>query len=162
MPPTKIAATQRFFRPGLTKVYWVVAIATYTAPTRAEINLGVDVSDEIAEINGFTVTSDSVDTPDLGSRFVSKIPGRINAEDSSLNFYASSTGFNDARSVLPRDTSGFVIFMDAGDVSTTGRMDIYPAKVASHGKLRGIEDPGMTQAAFTVTREPAEDKVIPA
>jgi hypothetical protein len=162
MPPSKLATTVRFFRPGVTKVYWVVAIATYTAPTRAEINLGIDLSDEIAEINGFTMISESLDTPDLSGRFVPKIPGRINVEESSINFYASSTGFNDARSVLPRDTSGFVIIMDAGDVVTTGRMDVAPATVASHGKLRGIEDPGMTQAAFTITKAIAEDKVIPA
>lgn len=162
MPATAITPAVRYFRPGTTKVIWVVTIATYTAPSRSEINAGTDVSNEVAEINGFTVTSESVDTPDLGNRFVSKIPGRITAEDSSINFYASSTGFNDARSILPRDTTGFVIFMDGGDVSTTGRMDIYPATVASHGKLRGIEDPAMTQAQFTITRVPAEDKVIPA
>jgi hypothetical protein len=162
MPPTKLATTVRYFRPGVTKVYWVVAMATYTTPTRAELNAGTDVSDEIAEINGFTMISESVDTPDLSGRFVPKIPGRINVEDSSINFYASSTGFNDARSVLPRDTSGYVVFMDAGDISTTGRMDVAPATVASHGKLRGVEDPAMTQAVFTVTRAIAEDKVIPA
>lgn len=157
-----ITAAVRYFRPGTTKIYWVRTIATYTTPTRSEINAGTELANEVAEINGFTVTSESVDTPDLGSRFVSKIPGRITSEDSSLNFYASSTGFNDARSVLPRDTTGFVVFMDGGDVSTTGRMDVFPATVASHGKLRGIEDPAMTQASFTVTRVPAEDVVIPA
>jgi hypothetical protein len=162
MPPTVITASVRYFRPGLTKVYWVTTMATYTTPTRSELNAGKDVSPEIAEISGFTVTSESVDTPDLGTRFVSKIPGRITSDDSSINFYASSTGFNDARSVLPRDTTGYVVFMDGGDVSTTGRMDVFPATVASHGKLRGIEDPAMTQAQFTITRVPAEDVVIPA
>jgi hypothetical protein len=162
MPPTKLTASQRYIRPGVTKVYWVVTIATQATPTRAELNAGTDVSDEVAEINGFQTISESVDTPDLSSRFVSKIPGRINADDSSINFYSSSTGFNDARSILPRDTSGFVVIMDGGDVTTTGRMDIYNVKVASHGKLRGIEDPAMTQAQFTVLREPSEDKVIPA
>lgn len=162
MPPTKMTATQRFFRPEVTKVYWVVTIATYTAPTRTEINAGVDLSDEVAEIGGFQTVSASLETPDLASRFTSKIPGRITADDSSINFYASSTGFNDARSVLPRDTSGHIIIMDAGDVTTTGRMDVYPCKVASHLKLRDIENPAMTQAQFTITRQPAEDKVIPA
>lgn len=162
MPPPVIPAAVRYFRPGTTKVYWVVTITTYTAPTRAQINVGVDLSPEIAEIGGFSVTSDSVDTPDLANRFISKIPGRINAEDSTINFYASSTGFNDARSVVPRDTNGYLIFMDGGDVTTTGRMDVWPVSVASHGKLRGMEDPAMTQAAFTPTRVPAEDIVIPA
>jgi hypothetical protein len=162
MPPPVVPASVRYFRPGTTKVYWVVTITTYTAPTRAQINAGVDLSPEIAEIGGFSVTSDSVDTPDLANRFVSKVSGRITAEDSTINFYASSTGFTDARSVLPRDTTGFLIFMDGGDVTTTGRMDVWPVTVASHGKLRGMEDPAMTQASFTPTRVPAEDIVIPA
>jgi hypothetical protein len=162
MPPTALTATQRYFRPEVTKVYWVVTITTVSAPTRSELNAGTDLSGEISELSGFQVVSATVDTPDLGSRFTSKIPGRITADDSSINFYATSTGFNDARSVLPRDTSGFVVIMDAGDVSTTGRMSVYPSKVAAHGMLRGVEDPAMTQAQFTITSEPSEDLVIPA
>jgi len=157
-----IASSARYFRPGTTKVKWATTLATYTTPTRAEITAATELSGEIAEISGFTVTSESVDTPDLGSRFVSKIPGRITVEDSSISFYASSTGFTDARSVLPRDTTGFLIIMDAGDVTTTGRMDVYPATVASVGKLRGIEDPAQVSVSFTLTRVPAEDLVIPA
>jgi hypothetical protein len=162
MPPTALTATQRYFRPEVTKVYWVVTITTVSAPTRSELNAGIDLSGEISELSGFQVVSATVDTPDLGSRFTSKIPGRITADDSSINFYATSTGFNDARSVLPRDTSGHVVIMDAGDVSTTGRMSVYPSKVAAHGMLRGVEDPAMTQAQFTITSEPSEDLVIPA
>jgi hypothetical protein len=145
----------------LTKVYWVRSIVLYTAPTRLEINSGTDLSGEIAEISGFQVSSATVDTPDLGTRFVPKIAGRINAEDSSLNFYASSTGFTDARSVLPRDTTGYVIFMDGGDVATTGRMDIFPATVTSVPKLRALEDPAQVSVTFAVTRVPAEDIAIP-
>lgn len=162
MPPTAMTASVRYFRPGTTKVYWVRTMATYTTPTRTEINAGTDLSGEIAEINGFTVVSDTIPTPDLGTRFVPKIAGRINADDSSLNFYASSTGFTDARSVLPRDTTGFLVIMDGGDITTTGRMDVYPATVTSVPKLRALEDPAQVQVTFAITRVPAEDLVIPA
>jgi hypothetical protein len=162
MPPTALAASQRFIRPGVTKVYWVVSIATQATPSRSELNAGTDLSNEVAEINGFQVVSESVDTPDLSGRFVPKIPGRINADDSSINFYASSTGFNDARSVLVLDSQGYIVIMDGGDVSTTGRMDVYQCKVAAHGKLRTLEDPAMTQANFTILRQPSENVVIPA
>lgn len=162
MPPTAITASIRYFRPGTTKVYWVTTMATYTTPTRSEINAGKDLSGEISEINGFQVTSASIDTPDLGTRFASKIPGRISADDSSISFYASSTGFTDARSVLPRDTTGFLVIMDAGDVTTTGRMDVYPCTVGSVPKMRSLEDPAQVQVQFYITRVPAEDIVIPA
>lgn len=161
MPPTPITPSVRFFRPGTTKIVWVTTIVTYTAPTRTEINLGKDLSGEVAEISGFSVSSDTIPTPDLGTRFVPKIAGRINADDSSLNFYASSTGFTDARSVLPRDTTGFLIVMDGGDVATTGRMDVFPCTVTSVPKLRALEDPAQVSVTFAVTRVPAEDLVIP-
>ena len=160
MPPTALTSSTRYFRPGTTKVYWVVSITTYTAPTRSELNAGTDLSGEIAELSGWSVTSDFIDTPDLGNRFVSKLAGRINAEDSSINFYASSTG-TDVRGTLVRDSSGYIVIMDAGDVATTGKMDIWPVTVAAVSKLRGLEDPAMLQASFAATRVPAEDKVIP-
>ncbi len=161
MPPTAITPSVRFFRPGTTKVYWVRTISMYTAPTRLEINSGTDLSGEIAELNGWQVVSDTLPTPDLGTRFVPKIGGRINADDSAMNFYSTSTGFTDARSVLPRDTTGFAIFMDGGDTATTGRMDVFPATVTSVPKLRALEDPAQVTVTFAITRVPAEDLVIP-
>src|SRR6266508_2991613 len=156
-----LAASVRYFRPGTTKVKWATTIVTYTAPTRTEINNATELSGEIAELNGWQVVSDTVPTPDLGTRFVPKIAGRINADDSSISFYASSTGFTDARSVLPRDTTGFLIVMDGGDVATTGRMDVFPATVTSVPKLRALADPAHVQVTFAITRVPAEDVVIP-
>lgn len=157
-----LASSVRYFRPGTTKVKWTTTLATYTNPTRTELNGATELSGEIAEVTGFSVTSASVDTPDLANRFVSKIPGRITAEDSAITFYASSTGFTDARSVLPRDTTGYLVFMDAGDTATTGRMDIWPATVAAVGKVRDLEDAAKQTITFTPTRVPAEDIVIPA
>src|SRR6476646_779459 len=116
MPPTPLTATLRYIPPGTRKIYWITTIATYTAPTRGELNAGIDLSAEVAEINGFSVTSGTVDTPDLSSRFTSKIPGPITADNSSLSFYASTTS-SDVRTVLPRDTSGFVVFLWEGDIT---------------------------------------------
>jgi len=143
-------------------VYWVTTIVTYTAPTRTEINLGKDISGEISEINGFTVNSDQVPTPDLSGRFVPSVVGRITPEASSINFYSSSTGFTDARSVMPRDTTGFLIFMDGGDISTTGRMDVAPCTVGSVSKNRGLDDPATVTISYVITRDIATDVVIPA
>jgi hypothetical protein len=161
MPATPITPSIRYFRPGTTKVIWVRTMATYTTPTRSEINAGTDLSGEVAEIAGFAVTSDTVPTPDLGTRFVPVISGRITVADSSLSFYASSTGFTDARSVLPRDTTGFLVIMDAGDISTTGRCDVFPATVTGVPKQRALEDPAQVQVQFALTKVPAEDIVIP-
>src|SRR6266705_1774674 len=139
MPPSPLSATTRYIPPGTRKIYWVTTIATYTAPTRAELNAGIDLTAEVAEISGFTTTSDTTETPDLSTRFTAKIPGRITADDSSLSFYASSNS-SDVRTVLPRDTAGFVVILWEGDV-TGQRMDVFPAKVTVSVPDGNMEDP---------------------
>lgn len=160
MVATPMTPTQRYFRPGTTIVLWVETIADKGAPTRTEIDAGVDLSAEVAEINGFQVMSASLDTPDYGSRFTSKIPGAITADDSSLITYADFTSV-DIRAVLSRDDNGFVVIMDEGDVATQ-LMDVYPARVASVPKLRARDDPARIQVDFTITSEPAENVEIPS
>jgi hypothetical protein len=161
MAPTPLTATVRYIPPGTRKVYWLTTIASYaTAVTRAEINAGIDLTNEIASMSGFTVNSASTDTPDLSTRFTAKIPGRITADDSSISFYASSTSA-DVRTVLPRDTAGFVIILPEGDVPTQ-KMDCFPAKVSSTAVDTTMEDPAQVNVQFTITRIPALNLVIPA
>jgi hypothetical protein len=158
-----MAPTKRYFRPGVTKILWSAgasSLADYTAPTRVEIDACVDLSAEVAEIEGFQVTSNTLDTPDFGSRFNSKIPSDIVSDDSALNTYADNASV-DVRSVLQRNDDGYVIIMDEGD--TAGLlMDVFPTRVAATPKLRSRSDPAMIRAQFTVTREPAENATIPA
>lgn len=162
MAATPIAAVNRYWPVGTTRWLWVPTIANYTvAVTRAEINAGTDLSGEVADLDGWTVTSNQIDTPDVNSRFRSKIPGAIEAEDSSLTLYADPSG-SDVRTLLPRDTTGYVIRMDGGDIAGR-KMSVFPVKVASQNKLMGVdEEAGRIEIAFTITRIPAEDLTIPA
>jgi hypothetical protein len=162
MAATPIAAVARYWPVGTTKWLWIVNIANYSvAVTRAEINAGFDVSGELNDTSGWTVSSNQIDTPDVNSRFRSKIPGAIEAEDSSWTIYADPST-TDVRQLLPRDTSGYVVRMDGGDVAGR-RMSVFPSKVASQNKLMGTdEEAGRIEINFTITRQPAEDLVIPA
>lgn len=160
MPATQMALATRYFEPGTTKIDWLLTIASSTlVPIRAEINAGTDVSRDVAAIAGFVTTSAQVATPDLGARFVSQIPGRINADDSSITFYASVDGL-DVRSVLQRDLNGYVLIMDGGDVATRF-MDVFKVTVSSVGKVRDMEDAPRLTVGFTI-RNFAENVVIPA
>ncbi|MCP2339162.1 phage tail tube protein [Actinomadura rupiterrae] len=161
MPATPITASSRYINPGTTKVYWATSIANKSAPTRAELNAAIDVTGELADNKGWMVSSDVVDAPTMDSRFTAKIPGRTDAKDSSLTFYADSTG-SDARTLMPLDTNGFVIWLDGGDV--TGRKcDVFPVRVASVGKERSTKgsDPATVPIEFAITAVPAQDVVIP-
>lgn len=150
----------RYFATGTTKYVWCTSVANKLAPTRAEINAGTDVSGDIAEVNGWQVTSDLIEVPDINSRFTSKIPGRTSADDSSIKFYADPSGA-DARTLFPRDTTGFILRMDGGDV--TGRkMDVFPVRVSSVPKEMGTGDDAATiNVMFAITSEPAENVTIP-
>jgi hypothetical protein len=159
MVATPITASSRYIPPGTTQYYWVPTIAVKTAPTRSELNAGTDLTGEVSDVAGFSVASDQVDTPDLKSRFVSKIPGRTNAADSSIGMYASSNSV-DARTLMPQDAVGFIVVLGEGD--TTGlKMDVFPVKVASAVKERAMEDPAKLTFSFSITSVPAVNVTIP-
>lgn len=161
MPATPITQSTRFYTVGLTKCLFLTAVASAgLTPTRAEINAGTDLTREIAEFEGWSTTSEKIDTPDMVSRFVSSIAGAISAEDSSLSFYADREGV-DARTIFPRDTTGYIVWMDNGD-DPGNTCDVYPVLVASAPKIRSMDNATMIRVDFNITREPGENKVIPA
>lgn len=160
MPATPIASSVRYYRRGLTNVSWVPTIVSKASPTRAELDAGTELSVEVGATEGWQIVSAVVETPTLGSKFNSKIDGAISADDSSLTLYASQTG-TDVRDLLTRGTNGFIVWMDEGD--TAGRkMDVFPVRVLSQGKLREMEEAAQVQVQFAVTSEPAENVTIPA
>lgn len=160
MAPTALTATSRYIPIGTRRYYWVPTMADYTSPTRAELDAGMDLTAEVSAVSGFAVTSDTVDTPDFSTRFTSKIPGMITADDSSLTLYNSSDS-DDARTLLVRDAVGNVVILPEGD-NTDATMDVFPVKVASAPKSQEGDSPATTEYQFTITREPAADIPVPA
>lgn len=161
MATSAITASTRFFQPEISKCYYVPTIADTTAPTRTEMDAGTDLTGEISDINGWMVQSNQIDTPDLGTRFVAQITGRTSAPSSSITFYGSSDGA-DVRDVLPRDTTGYILWLDGGDTEDEP-MDVFPVKVSSVGKQRGTGDTAFKlEIQFAITDEPQEDVSIPA
>lgn len=161
MAAPDIALASRYSNVGTTKVYWVPSISNKAAPTRGELNAGTNLTVDLNACDGWKTTADQIETPDMATRFTSKIPGRISADDSSLTMYMDLGG-TDARSLMPVDTNGFVVWMDGGDV--TGRkMDVFPVRVASHGKTRSVEgkDAATIQIMYSITSQPAENIAIP-
>lgn len=145
-----------------TVIYFVPTIAATTMiPTKAEIDAGTDLTGEISDVSGFTVSGSDIDAPDLKSEFVSKVPGRTSAEDSSLTFYADEVG-NDARDVLPYKTTGYIVIMHGGYVATQP-MDVFPIRVRSVGKPVSVSDTLATVViGCSITREPVLDAPIPS
>jgi hypothetical protein len=162
MPATTIAAATRFSSRGFTVIYWLPACANIASPTRAELNAGTNLSSQVMDGSGWTVSSEQIDAPDMATRFTSKIAGSISAEDSSLTMYASKTGV-DARQLMPQDTAGFIVILYGGDVAGQ-KMDVWPVTVASVAKQISFQGdaPDTLVFSYSPTAVPASTVTIPA
>ncbi|MGW5003235.1 phage tail tube protein [Streptomyces hydrogenans] len=153
----------RFSRKGVTKILFAETIAAPTyIPTRAEITGATSLTKQIAEVEGFALENQEIETPDLESTFTSKIPGDDTAADSSLTFYeddASST----LEEALAKGTVGFVIILRKGDVPTSKSMDVYPVRVASKSAAITVDNEAAKWTArFSITDTPVLDAAVPA
>jgi hypothetical protein len=160
MAATPITASTRYFLPGTTKVYLLDTVADMTTgPSRAELDAGLDISEEVAAITGWAISGATVPTPDLGKRFTPQVSGRLTAADSGLTCWADKTGV-DIRAEVAIDDEKFVVFLDGGDV-TGSPMDVYQTTCLSVGKLREIEGAGRIDVQFSI-RDYAENLAVPA
>lgn len=159
MVATPITSSLRYIPPGTRHYYWVASIASKAAPTRGELNAGTDLTGEIQAVAGFSVESVQVDTPDLLNSFIAKIPGRTQSPDSSITMYASSNS-TDARTLMPRNTSGFIVAFPEGDIAGQ-KMDVFPVKVSAAATDTATEDPGKIMFSFSITSAPVQNVTIP-
>lgn len=160
MPTPLIAASDRYFLPGTTKVLLLDTVANLaTGPTRAELDAGLDISEEVAAISGFTISGATMAAPDMGKRFVSQVQGRLTASESKLTVYADKTG-QDIRQEVSIDDEKYVVFMDGGDVPTSP-MDVYQCTCLSVGRLRDVEGLGRLDVGFSI-RAYSEGLAVPA
>lgn len=160
MTATPMAATVRYFDVGTTAVYWLTTISDVTAPTRSELNAGVDLTAEVADFDGFKVSGDDIEVPDLKSLFTKKIAGRTTSDDCSITFYGDLTG-NDITDVLARGDNGYVVWLNGGDVAAN-KMDVFPVRVKSTPRVRSISDAARVMVEFSVTGEPQENLAVPS
>jgi hypothetical protein len=160
MPATALNVGEKFSAlDGLHLLFLPVVAAFPAAPSRAEINAGTDLTTEISSWEGFELDPQTIETPSL-ARFTGSIPGRINLTSGVLNMYADR-GNDDVRDVLPDGTTGYIVFMDSGDVPTK-KMDVWPVRVNRLSKVRSMEAATMLKVAFTHNELPREELTIPA
>jgi hypothetical protein len=159
MAPPALTPTIRYYPPGIRKVYWMPACANYNNPTRAELDAGVDLTNELSAMTGWSLTSAVVDTPDLGHRFTSEVPGALSSSNNDITFYTSQNS-DDIRQLLPRATVGYIVVLWEGDV--TGQyMDVFPVQVMANAMQSTTTDAGTVAVSFAISSQPAIDVSIP-
>lgn len=153
----------RFNRKTLTRIMFLPTVAsTALLPTRAEITGGTDYTDQINAVDGWSIENQPIETPDMGSTFVSKIDGDDSAADSSLTFYEDSTA-DDIESDLAKGTSGYMAIFSKGDVAAAKGLDVFPVKVASCSKAYTADnEAAQITVQFVITDRPALNQTVPA
>ncbi|WP_228994300.1 hypothetical protein [Streptomyces sp. DH8] len=153
----------RFNRKGVTKILFTETIADPGyMPTLIEITGATDYTKQIAAVDGFSIENQEIETPDMDSTFVSKIPGDDSAADSSLTFYEDDTT-DLIETDLAKGTTGFIVIARKGKAAGTKGLDVYPVRVASNSStVTADNEAAKLQVRFSITDRPLTNATIPA
>lgn len=150
----------RYFRRGTSKIMVVPTVAA-DDPTDAELSAGVDISDHIADISGFSLTNNPITTPDLATTFDSQIEGNDTTDASSFTLY-DDDDTETVRTLLAKGTENVIVLMPYGRV---------PAKRLETWRVRstGANDQWSMSAeaakfvvGLAILETPNQDSVVPA
>lgn len=159
---------QRYMQKGITRFYWVPAIAATTLiPTVAEVTAGTRVDAQLHTIDGFSYESQFIDAPNMAERFTPKELGEDQAADSTLGFYLLKGGTDTIRAVFVRGTAGFMVIFYEGIAGATpaaaDKADVWPVTVGSKSKIYSSgNELSRYNVRFAVTATPAEEVAIAA
>jgi DNA polymerase III sliding clamp (beta) subunit (PCNA family) len=153
----------RFNRKGVTKILFAETIASPTyQPTLTEVTGATDYTKQVAAVDGFALENQEIETPDMDSTFVSKIPGDDSASDSSLTFYEDDTT-DTIETDLAKGTTGFILICRKGKSGGTKGMDVYPVRVASNSAaLTADNEAAKIVVRFSITDRPLLNATVPS
>lgn len=156
----------RFFRRGKSKAFWVPTLGSLTSPSAAQVNAGVNLTSQIADISGFEFSNSPISTPDLSTTFTTTIPGEDTAQEPQLMFYEDDTT-NTLQSTLAKGTTGHVVLFYRGTAgaspAASDNAEVW--KVISTGPYREYSmgnDPARWGARFTPTDPPVFNATLVA
>lgn len=150
----------RFFRRGVSKVYFLPAVANKAAPTAPEIAAGTDLTGSVADIGGFTYTNSPIDTPDMASTYTTTIPGEDTTDTPSLTFYDDNAS-TAIRTALAKGVTGYLLRVPYG-TGTGKRGEVWPVtSTGVNDEWSAGNDPARFQAQFAVTAVPTLAAVLP-
>src|SRR5437868_1386057 len=98
----------RFFRRGVSRAYFLPAVANLNQPTVTEVTAGVELTPSLFEVAGFSYQNAPIAVPDWGDNFTANVPGEDTAAQSQLHFYEDKTA-NPLRATLAKGVIGNVL-----------------------------------------------------
>ncbi|MFH8483607.1 hypothetical protein [Streptomyces sp. NPDC018055] len=154
---------KKYMRRGTSKFYFVPTIAAESMiPTRTELNAGTEFSEFIAAMDGWTVTNNEIETPDMADTYDSTIPGSDKADQSSFTFYEDEEDA-DLEETFAKGTVGFVVILRKGDKPGNNSMDVFPIRVATLSPQYTAENEAAKfMATCSITSRPLQGAPVPA
>jgi hypothetical protein len=168
MTATPLGTTQRYFPVGTRQWYYVPTIADPSAPKRAELDAGTDLSGEIVDgsISGFELSGATLDVPDTGDTFTGTIRGRVTAAASALALYVDE--FTSARTLFAEGDKGFIVIFPEGDhapvVGPPAQnfvMDVWPVEVLDTKLDESTSVAGQITVDFSHPKRPNLNVAVP-
>lgn len=156
----------RFMRRGITRFYFVPTIASaLLKPTVSEVDAGVRLDTQIAEVNGFSFANSPIDTPNMASRYTPQITGEDTSDDSNLVLYQLRGETDTVRVALPKDAVGYLVIFPEGligaSVAAADEIDTWPCVISSNAKMYSADNvAAQYRVVFSITAPPAEDTVV--
>jgi hypothetical protein len=158
MVATPLATLNPYIPLDVRKFYFGLTIANTASPSRGELDAMTDVSPQVTDAAGWSITGTTVDSQSFVGTAL-KLPGPKSIDDSSLTCRLSKTT-TDIRTICTQDLAGYVVVFPEGDV--TGRkMDVFTVLVNALPKSPGIADPATVQVQFAVTATPNMRVTVP-
>lgn len=153
-PPALTFSGGKYIAQGVRRYYWVPTIVTLSAPTRAEMVAGVDLTGtpgapgSLFDATGWSTNQNFVAVPDFGSKIVGKITGTAELNDSTLVFYASTVS-TDIRAVLTDNLNGNIVILQEGDVPGQ-KMDAFKVQVGAVTVDQSLGNPAQITVPFGI------------
>ncbi|MGS2592121.1 phage tail tube protein [Streptomyces hebeiensis] len=154
---------KKYMRRGTSKFFFLPTIAATTMiPTRAEITSGTEFSEFIAAMDGWTVSNNEIETPNMADTYDGTIPGSDKAESSSFTFYEDEEE-SEVEELLAKGTVGYIAIFRKGDVPTNKSMDIFPIRVASQSpQYTADNEAAKFMVTCSITSRPVQGAAVPA
>lgn len=152
--------TLRFFRRGVSRVYWLPAVVDAAAPTGPEIVAGTELTPHIAEMSGWERVRTSIAVPDLGSDFTRQIAGEATVQNPTITFY-DERDMPALRTMIAEGTAAWIMLAPHGLVSGE-RADLWLAEVLHVNDAYTVaSEAAKFQAAFAVLEAPKQGVTLP-
>jgi hypothetical protein len=113
-------------------------------------------------MDGWTVTNQEIETPNMADTYDSTIPGSDKADSSSFTFYEDEETAT-LEQTFAKGTTGYVVILRKGDVPANNSMDVFPIRVASLSpQYTADNEAAKFMATCSITSRPLQGAAVPA